>query len=92
MAAATAWLVYVGGARAQTDEIQVYDAQIAAPGVFNLTLHDNYTPDGRTSPDYPGASFRITRSMEYRSGPMGSLRGLRRDFICRFTVCRAMER
>jgi hypothetical protein len=54
MAAATAWLVYVGGARAQTDEIQVYDAQIAAPGVFNLTLHDNYTPDGRTSPDYPG--------------------------------------
>jgi hypothetical protein len=39
---------------AQTDEIQVYDAQIAAPGIFNLTWHDNYTPDGRTSPDYPG--------------------------------------
>jgi len=40
---------------AQTDEIQVYDAQIAAPGVFNLTLHDNYTPDGRMTPDFPGA-------------------------------------
>jgi hypothetical protein len=38
---------------AQTDEIQVYDAHIAAPGVFNLTWHDNYTPDGRTSPEYP---------------------------------------
>jgi hypothetical protein len=40
---------------AQTDEIQVYDARIAAPGVLNLTLHDNYTPDGRTAPAYPGA-------------------------------------
>lgn len=40
---------------AQTDEIQVYDAGIAAPGVFNLTLHDNYTPNGRTNPDYPGS-------------------------------------
>jgi hypothetical protein len=39
---------------AQTDEIQVYNAEITAPGVFNLTLHNNYTPDGRTTPDYPG--------------------------------------
>ncbi|HTY93227.1 MAG TPA: hypothetical protein VMC02_05035 [Steroidobacteraceae bacterium] len=39
---------------AQTDEIQVYDARIAAPGVFNLTLHDNFTPDGRTTADFPG--------------------------------------
>jgi hypothetical protein len=39
---------------AQTDEIQVYDARIASPGVFNLTLHDNFTPDGRTVPDFPG--------------------------------------
>jgi hypothetical protein len=43
-----------GRSEAQTDEIQVYDATIAAPGVFNLTLHDNYTPSGRTSPDFPG--------------------------------------
>jgi hypothetical protein len=41
-------------ARAQTDEIQVYNAEIAAPGVFNLTLHDNYTPDGRTTAAFPG--------------------------------------
>ena len=41
-------------AHAQTDEIQVYDAQIAGPGVFNLTLHGNYTPDGRTAPAFPG--------------------------------------
>ncbi len=41
-------------ATAQTDEIEVYNAEIAAPGVFNLTLHDNYTPDGRTSPAFPG--------------------------------------
>ena len=44
-----------GPALAQTDEIQVYDATIAAPGVLNLTLHDNFTPSGRTLPDYPGA-------------------------------------
>ena len=48
------WLARPQAVSAQTDEIQVYDAQIAAPGVFNLTWHDNYTPDGRTSPDYPG--------------------------------------
>jgi hypothetical protein len=39
---------------AQTDEIQVYDGSLAPPGVFNLTLHDNYTPSGRTTPDFPG--------------------------------------
>ena len=27
---------------AQTDEIQVYDAEIAAPGIFNLMIHNNY--------------------------------------------------
>ncbi|MDE1986334.1 MAG: hypothetical protein KGL29_07985 [Alphaproteobacteria bacterium] len=41
-------------AQAQTDEIQVYDATIARPGVFNLTLHDNYTPSGRKVPDFAG--------------------------------------
>ena len=39
---------------AQTDEIQVYDAAIAPPGVFNLTWHDNFTPSGRVSADVPG--------------------------------------
>jgi hypothetical protein len=42
-------------ARAQTDEIQVYNAQVAAPGVLNLTLHDNYTPDGLKTPAFKGA-------------------------------------
>jgi hypothetical protein len=41
-------------APAQTDEIQVYNAEIAAPGVLNLTLHNNYTPDGLKQPAFPG--------------------------------------
>ena len=41
-------------ALAQTDEIQVYDANIAKPGIFNLTWHNNYTPSGRKVPDFPG--------------------------------------
>jgi hypothetical protein len=53
-AAAGALALSVTSAPAQTDEIQVYDATIAAPGVFNLTLHDNYTPSGRTAPAFPG--------------------------------------
>lgn len=46
-----------GGAAcsAQTDEIQVYTAEIAAPGELTLTLHNNYTPEGRTTPGFPGA-------------------------------------
>jgi hypothetical protein len=41
-------------ALAQTDEIQVYDAEISAPGVFNLTWHDNFTPTGATHATEPG--------------------------------------
>jgi hypothetical protein len=51
-------LLWLGGAcagRAQTDEIQVYDAEIAAPGVFNLTWHNNYTFSGSDTPSFPGA-------------------------------------
>jgi hypothetical protein len=48
-------LGYAHMAKAQTDEIQVYNAEIAAPGVLNLTLHDNYTPDGLKTPAFPGA-------------------------------------
>ena len=40
---------------AQTDEIQVYDADIAPPGIFNVMVHSNFTPVGRTQPAYPGA-------------------------------------
>jgi hypothetical protein len=39
----------------QTDEIQVYDGGLAAVGVFNLTLHTNFTPDGVKTPAFPGA-------------------------------------
>ncbi len=40
---------------AQTDEIQVYDGSIAAPGVLNLTLHDNFIADWQRSPAFAGA-------------------------------------
>jgi hypothetical protein len=40
---------------AQTDEIQVYDAEIEPPGIFNLMVHTNFTPVGRKIPVFPGA-------------------------------------
>ena len=46
---------WASGAQAQTDEIQVYDGDIAAPRVLNLTLHDNYVARGLRSPAFPGA-------------------------------------
>lgn len=47
-------VLHPGLATAQTDEIQVYDAEIAAPGVFNLTWHNNYAPSGQLSAQEPG--------------------------------------
>jgi hypothetical protein len=47
-------LAWTPAARAQTDEIQVYDAEITAPGQFNLTWHDNFTPSGRSAAAFPG--------------------------------------
>jgi hypothetical protein len=41
--------------QAQTDEIQVYDAEIAEPGVINLMIHTNFIPIGRKTPGFPGA-------------------------------------
>jgi hypothetical protein len=38
----------------QTDEIQVYDGSIAELGVFNLTWHNNFTPDGLKDPAFRG--------------------------------------
>ena len=40
--------------RAQTDEIQVYDAGIAPVGVFALTWHNNFTTSGARAPENPG--------------------------------------
>jgi hypothetical protein len=47
--------VFSGIASAQSDEIQVYDGGLAGVGVFNLTLHNNYTPRGIETPAFPGA-------------------------------------
>lgn len=50
-----AWmLAHPPAAWAQTDEIQVYDAEITPVGQFNLTWHNNFTPDGRQQPALPG--------------------------------------
>jgi hypothetical protein len=49
-----ALLAIPGAAVAQTDEIQVYDGSIAERGVFNLTLHNNFTPMGLNAPSSPG--------------------------------------
>jgi hypothetical protein len=42
------------GCLSPTDEIQVYDASITAVGKWNLTWHNNFTPQGRTATDFPG--------------------------------------
>lgn len=39
---------------AQTDEIQVYDAEIEQHHKVNVTLHNNFTPIGRTTAVFPG--------------------------------------
>lgn len=59
---------------AQTDEIQVYDAEIEPPGIFNLMVHTNFTPDGRKVPVFPGAiianhSFQTTAEWAYGVTP-----------------------
>jgi hypothetical protein len=51
-------LILIGApyaAFAQTDEIQVYDAEIAEKGAFNLMIHTNFTPIGRKTSDFSGA-------------------------------------
>lgn len=59
---------------AQTDEIQVYDGVLAPPGIFNLMIHNNFTPIGRKIPDYPGAiianhSYQVTAEWAYGVTP-----------------------
>jgi hypothetical protein len=41
-------------ARAQTDEIQVYTAEVANPGQVTLTFHNNYIAKGRAQASFPG--------------------------------------
>ena len=52
-------------ARAQADEIQVYDAGLAQKGVFNLTLHNNYTPRHQD----PGLSGAVTAHKSWNGVP-----------------------
>ena len=56
---ATLWLIplmALGAATSAsaTDEIQVYNAEIAAIGQWTIEQHLNYTWAGRTAPDFPG--------------------------------------
>jgi len=58
----------------QTDEIQVYDTQIAPPGIFNLMVHSNFTPEGRPVPVFPDSiianhSFNGTAEWAYGVTP-----------------------
>lgn len=52
--AAAALVLAAGRAAAQTDEIEIYNAEINEPGQLSLTLHNNYAPIGRESPAFPG--------------------------------------
>src|SRR3984893_16196839 len=54
LAAGAITLLAAATADAQTDEIQVYDAEINNPGVFSVQLHNNYTPIGRKQPGFEG--------------------------------------
>jgi len=47
------WLALAQAARA-TDEIQVYNAHIAAPGQFTIQQHLNYVGVGQKEPPFPG--------------------------------------
>jgi len=55
VAAAFVTLSIPSAALAQGDEIQVYDGGLAPVGVFNLTVHNNFTPKGIKEPAFPGA-------------------------------------
>jgi hypothetical protein len=64
----------LGARAALSDEIQVYADDINAPNEFGLELHANYTPTGRTIPDYPGEAvpnhgLRLTPELSYGLTP-----------------------
>lgn len=70
LASALAALVPALACAALSDEIQVYDDDINAPGEFGLELHVNTTPKGRGIPDYPGEvvpnhGLRMTPEFSY---------------------------
>ncbi len=53
LASAALWIVLAQPAKA-VDEIQVYNAGIAAPGQFTIQQHLNYIPLGVKDPPFPG--------------------------------------
>jgi hypothetical protein len=60
-----------GKSAAQTDEIQVYDAEIEELGKFNVMVHSNFAPKGRTMPDFPGGIIpnrSVNGSVEWAYG------------------------
>jgi hypothetical protein len=68
---ASASVVALRSTGAQTDEIQVYTGELATPGEFNLTIHSNYTPKGRTVADFPGgvvAQHSLNGAFEWAYG------------------------
>ena len=66
----TAVLLFPIAGFAQGDEIQVYDGGLAPKGVFNLTLHNNFTPKGIKTPAFPGA---ITSDKSWNGVPEWAL-------------------
>ena len=52
--AALASASLIGEPAKATDEIQVYNASIAAVGQFTIQQHLNYVPQGLTNPPFPG--------------------------------------
>jgi hypothetical protein len=53
LASAALWIVLAQPAKA-VDEIQVYNAGIAAPGQFTIQQHLNYIGSGLKEPPFPG--------------------------------------
>jgi hypothetical protein len=51
---ALALLAAPAAAWSQTDEIQVYDAEVADKGVWNLMIHTNFTAIGQKTAAFPG--------------------------------------
>jgi hypothetical protein len=54
VAVGIAFIAIPAAAWAQTDEIQVYNAEIEDQGKFNIMVHTNFTPIGRKVADFPG--------------------------------------
>jgi len=72
----------------QTDEIQVYDAVIAEPGIFNLTWHNNFIADGLNTPAFPGGLIPDKSFNGVTEWPTVLPLGLRRAFTFRCTASR----